>query len=686
MNEAQALNDFNVQLPIIGEISALDAGARTLDVKTRSGNTFKVHARATTWFDAVKNLDRIDRKRPRKCEGETGPCWENLRIGELVAVEGVYSRNEGNESFDALAIHELVSSHGYYHFEHTMWWISQMNAMGDRWLDNLFGEKSSYTIDDFSALYRTSLNILGEPVEQEGDKQEMATLARLIYGFASAYLITGDERFFLAARSGVEYQREAFRSISADGRFCFWVHARVRDRNGRFDAFASLFEEDRDTLPLYEQIYALAGLAQYYRITSDWEVLYDIQRTISAFNKFWADPPDDGGNGYFSHIDPVEFSPDSAMLDRTRTRLQKNWNSLGDHLPAYLINILIALDPLPKLGDDPDDREFARDLFAFQQICRHLLDATAHLIAEKFPQADNPYVCERFDQNWNPNYGFGWQQNRGIVGHNLKIAWNLTRVSNYYRSQGRLDEALTMSEVALKLARDMALLGIDQIRSGVFDALERNPQNGMPVQFAWLNSKDFWQQEQGILAYLILFGHVTMNEENGANNPDALEFLQLSRELEAFWNLYFLDRERSGVFFRVSDNGTPVISSTYGDKGGHSISGYHVFELAYLAHIYQRAYLPREKRHHSGLVLHFRPASQTRLRSINVLPDFLGPDSLEIKELMVDGVRRNLDDVKDFQVPLRESDLGRKISVQFQQTETLHGKLLPLFIEDKRPV
>ena len=117
----------------------------------------------------------------------------------------------------------------------------------------------------------------------------MATLARLIYGFSSAYLLTGEERFLQAATAGVAYQREAFRSISADGRFCFWLHARQRDREGRIDLLASQNAEDRGTIPLYEQIYALAGLAMYYRISNDWEVLQDIQRSIASFNTFFAD-------------------------------------------------------------------------------------------------------------------------------------------------------------------------------------------------------------------------------------------------------------------------------------------------------------------------------------------------------------------------------------------------------------
>lgn len=77
----------------------------------------------------------------------------------------------------------------------------------------------------------------------------------------------------------------------------------------------------------------------------------------------------------------------------------------------------------------------------------------------------------------------------------------------------------------------------------------------------------------------------------------------------AYWNLHVLDHARRGVFFRVSDNGQPVIRGTYADKGGHSISGYHVDELAFLAQVYQRAFLPRDKHQHTGLTLHFIPSA-----------------------------------------------------------------------------
>ena len=39
----------------------------------------------------------------------------------------------------------------------------------------------------------------------------------------------------------------------------------------------------------YEQIYSMAGLTQFYRITADWQVLHDIRRTVAAIKEFFRD-------------------------------------------------------------------------------------------------------------------------------------------------------------------------------------------------------------------------------------------------------------------------------------------------------------------------------------------------------------------------------------------------------------
>ena len=81
----------------------------------------------------------------------------------------------------------MLHSHtGTLLFEHTHWWITQISTMGDKWLNDLFGDRRTYELDDFTAFYRTQLNILGLPTDD--NVQEMATVSRFIYGLSSAYL------------------------------------------------------------------------------------------------------------------------------------------------------------------------------------------------------------------------------------------------------------------------------------------------------------------------------------------------------------------------------------------------------------------------------------------------------------------------------------------------------------------
>ena len=79
---------------------------------------------------------------------------------------------------------------------------------------------------------------------------------------------------------------------------------------------ASENPDDRDTIPLYEQIYALAGLAQYYRITQDWEVLEDIRRTMNSFQTYYLDSPENYPQSGPGGISPISTMPLSGRIPR----------------------------------------------------------------------------------------------------------------------------------------------------------------------------------------------------------------------------------------------------------------------------------------------------------------------------------------------------------------------------------
>lgn len=681
-----SLHSFYQALTVSGKIVSVDPAKPSFSVEARSGDIFEAVVGPETYYSVLSNLDGLDRNRVPEAQpvsGESGIVY-NLRKfaseGRVVSVRGVYQQHEGRERYEARDVILLHSDPRRYLFEETHWWPTQVTQMADRILDHLFDAKRSYTIDDFSEFYRTNLNILGQATDET--VQECAVLSRLLYDLSSAYMMTGAERYVMAARAAANYLREAFRSLSHDGSYCFWAYGRRRNiqgERGEFFLFPSQGPDDVGSIPLYEQIYALAGLTQFYRITLDWELLEDIRRTINTFQDFFWDPTQEqiqkmdekrrqrflgedgnvrpgfaGKGGYYSHLDPATMRPDTnGLLDPGRgidNRSRKNWNSVGDHIPAYLVNLILSLEPLPLSA--------ARHDFApLLERCHGILDETASLICEKFPDPNSDFVFERFDGDWNPDLSYRWQQNRAVVGHDLKIAWNMTRCAFYYqaraerlRRQGKTQDAdgyIKRSErcleVANRLAERMGEVGLDKIRGGIFDCVERSPTSGMPTQFAWDPTKDFWQQEQGILAYLILYGATA--------NP---HYLRLARESSAFWNLFFLDRERQGYFFRTTADGLPILTGQYGMKSSHAI-GYHAFELAYLAHLYTRAFVAAGAGSDNSFCLYFKICSVKRLESINVLPDFMPPGRVRITRVRANGidVTDDLDpaNLEDYQIP-----------------------------------
>ena len=103
--------------------------------------------------------------------------------------------------------------------------------------------------------------------------QETDTISRLVYGLSTAYLLTGEDRFLEAAetRHRVPARAPALRRRGED--VVYWYHGIEIDEPNEKKILASEFGDDYDAIPAYEQIYALAGPTQTYRITGDPRIL-----------------------------------------------------------------------------------------------------------------------------------------------------------------------------------------------------------------------------------------------------------------------------------------------------------------------------------------------------------------------------------------------------------------------------
>ncbi|TVX93587.1 AGE family epimerase/isomerase [Paenibacillus agilis] len=611
---------------IAGYVTSTELKDDVFTLETSDGRSFQVKLSANVYAELLRNLGEpfLD---------NTSELRNKIEKGRYLYAYGIFYTDGPNDSlsFEAKHIVFVGNDAAEYRFEQQDWWIQQIKELGDFYLHAQFGTDEI----DYKN-YRTSLNLEGQ--HTTNFRQETDTISRLVYGFATAYMMTGEECYLEAADKGTEYLIKHLCNSKPDDNTAFWYHALDQAPDKEKKIFASEFGDDYDAIPAYEQIYALAGPTQTYRITGNPQILDVIEKTINLFDKYFLDKEREG---YFSHIDPINFDPRNETLGHNRAR--KNWNSVGDHAPAYLINLVLATD---------NDRY------------KQMLEYTADTITKYFPDyANSPFVQEKFHEDWSHDQTWGWQQNRAVVGHNLKIAWNLMRMHSMFDK----DEYVALAE---KIAELMPEAGGDQQRGGWYDVVERTLAEGETYhRFAWHDRKAWWQQEQGILAYLILAG--ILNKE---------EYLKLARESSSFYNAWFLDHESGGVYFNVLANGLPYLLGTERNKGSHSMSGYHSFELTYLASVYSNLLVTKQP-----MQFFFKPnPAGLENRILRVQPDILPAGSVQITAVTIDGKAYDKFDAEALTIELPDVKHHVKVCVILTPVDAAQRLLTRLDVDNQR--
>jgi mannose/cellobiose epimerase-like protein (N-acyl-D-glucosamine 2-epimerase family) len=567
---------FSFSDTIAGYVTQSEREQGRFGMRTSDGREFTVSLTETMSAELVRNLNE-------PYQDVSGRVPQMLVPGRFLFAYGVFYPEGGGHAFEAKRLVFVGRTEKDFAFEKQDWWIKQVASLGDFYLKWQFGDGEV----DYRA-YRTVLNLSGA---KKGDvRQETDTISRLVYGFATAYLMTGQDKYLNAAELGTEYLRDHMRFVDADEDVVYWYHGIDIQGTKEQKIFASEFGDDYDAIPMYEQIYALAGPTQTYRITGDPRIYSDIEATIRLFDRFYLDRHK---GGYFSHLDPITMDGRSESLGRNQAK--KNWNSVGDHAPAYLINAYLATGE-PRYAD--------------------FLAYTGDTIEKYFPDdAHSKFVNERFNEDWSHDTAWGWQQNRAVVGHNLKIAWNLMRLHHMRPNDKYVALAKKIGEV-------MPAAGSDQQRGGWYDVMERSLKPGQEFyRFTWHDRKAWWQQEQAILAYLILAG--SLGDERS---------LRLAREAASFYNAFFLDHDDGAVYFNVLANGLPYLMGTERFKGSHSMSNYHASELCYLASVYTNLLITKQP-----MDFYFKPKpGGFKHATLRVSPDILPPGSIRIGEVWVD--------------------------------------------------
>ena len=608
--------DFSFSDLLAGYVTECDYNlgvSGIFQLRTSDNREFEILTTSNTYAEMVRNLGDPY----YDC---TGQMQSMFFPGRYLFAYGNFYPESSTYKFEAKHIVFLGRTEDEYFFEKPDWWVIQVRQLADFYL------KSQFVNGEIDyRQYRTDLSLVGAK-KKLSSRQETDTISRMVYGFATAYMMTGEDRYLEAAEKGTEYLREHMRFLDRSEGIAYWYHGiDVKLDGSEQKVFASEFGDDYDAIPAYEQIYALAGPTQTYRVTGDARILDDIELTFNLFNRYFLDKTDKGG--FFSHVDPINLSPHCPTLGPNRSR--KNWNSVGDHAPAYLINLWLATG----------SEQYAA-----------LLEQLFDTIEQHFPDDEHsPFVQERFYEDWSPDNTWGWQQDRAVVGHNLKIAWNIMRIHHFKPKEKYV-------ALAEKIANTMPSVGSDQTRGGWYDVVERTLKEGEETnRFVWHDRKAWWQQEQAILAYLILAGSL-----------EKPEYRRLARESAAFYNAWFLDVEDGGVYFNVLANGLPYLTDgNERSKGSHSMSGYHSFELAYLAMVYTNLLITKQP-----VDLYFKPKPGGFQDDIlRVAPDILTPGSVRIDEVWIDEQKHFDFDPENLTVKLPSTEDELKIRVRLLPAE-----------------
>ena len=609
MNEIK----FTFSDTLAGYVRGYDRESDTFGLRTSDGREYNVKLKSNTYGWIANNLEE-----PRQwCNPDQ--IRSMLVPGRYMFNYGIYYPEGGDFSYEVQFVIFMAAKENAFGFELTDWWVKQIVSLGDFYIRAQFGEGQPINYRE----YRTIINLAGKK-EVDNYRQETDTISRLVYGMASCYLMTGEDRFLEAAEKGTLYLREHMRFYDSDEKVVYWYHGIDVHGTREDKIFASEFGDDYDAIPAYEQIYALAGPIQTYRITGDPHILKDAEMTVDLFERFYLDK---SNGGYFSHLDPIMLDPRSDSLGPNKGK--KNWNSVGDHAPAYLINLYLATG----------EKRYA-----------DFLEYTFDTIAAHFPDFEESlFVQEKFFEDWSKDQQHMWQQNRGVVGHNLKIAWNLMRMNSLKSKESYV-------ALARRIAEEMPKVGMDTQRAGWYDVMER-VKHGKEEwnRLAFHDRKAWWQQEQGILAYLILNG--TLGDK---------EYLKIARESEAFYNAYHLDHDDGGVYFNVLANGLPYLLGTERFKGSHSMSFYHASELCYLSAVYNNLLIFKQP-----MDFYFKPQPGAFPRNIlRVSPDILPEGSIRIGEVWINDEPYKNFDANNLTVKLPTTKEPVRVKVRIEPVQS----------------
>jgi hypothetical protein len=211
---------------IAGYVTRFDKAKRKFTLRTSDGREFEAGIAGNCYAKIMRNLGEpyMD------C---TGQIDDLLQSEQFLFAYGIFYPENNSHTFEAYEINFPGRKKGKYRFEEPDWWVKQARSICDFFIRAQFGGPENIDYKN----YRTLIDLSGGKVGTT--RQETDTISRMIYGMASTFLLTGEDRFLEAAEKGTKYLRDHMRFYDTDENVAYWYHGIDIKEDGEHKVFAS---------------------------------------------------------------------------------------------------------------------------------------------------------------------------------------------------------------------------------------------------------------------------------------------------------------------------------------------------------------------------------------------------------------------------------------------------------------
>src|SRR5258708_13729771 len=202
--------DFTFFDTIAGYVTQFNRSEKSFTLKTSDGRDFEVFITPTTYARIPQNLNE---------SYINARFAELLMPGQFVYAYGVFYPEAGGHKFETHSMVFPGDAPESYRHEEPDWWLQQIRSIGHSYLKRQFNHPAE-PIDYRN--YPTFLHLGG------GKKTDFLPqpdpISRLVYVFASSFLLTGQVQFPQGADKAPDHLHHHIPLSAPDDPLIYWYH------------------------------------------------------------------------------------------------------------------------------------------------------------------------------------------------------------------------------------------------------------------------------------------------------------------------------------------------------------------------------------------------------------------------------------------------------------------------------